>query len=134
MASYLIAKIVEASIEGEDEDSYISIAFDNGDVNVSEYVILQKALTYSEDDKELGMDQIYVEINGQQGASYGGVLRIVLKSKELDVYFDSKTARKLGAETELIINFPENHENLGTMKALLEQMLNEEPVIYECEI
>ncbi len=57
-AEFLCDKIV---FENHSDENYLSVGFSNNGDDPTEYVILQKALSFDKQDIELGMDTYYME-------------------------------------------------------------------------
>ena len=60
------AKIAHAS----KEEDYYMIAFADDEFAPKDYIILQKAFAFDEQDVQLDMDGEYVEVNGQENSGY----------------------------------------------------------------
>ena len=52
------------------EEGYYMVGFADDEYETKEYILLQKAFEFDEQDIALGMDGEYVEINGQENAGY----------------------------------------------------------------
>lgn len=81
-----IANKVTSEINNEDE--YYLIGFsDNGD-EPNQYVILEKAMTFDEQDVELEMNTYYFEYSDQSNSGYGICKNVLLENNR--VYFELK--------------------------------------------
>ncbi len=116
---------LHASIEGEDEDQYILIVLDKG-VDTNDYIMMQKALNYTEDDIELGMNKVYIECKSQRFSTYGGIKKINLKDGLIEIFVDKETATKLNMEEHILVMFPQNHINYPDIKKYLKLMVESE--------
>lgn len=90
----ITAKIAVAS----DEDEYLQVAFGEAEDGEGHYVLMQLAKEPDDQDRRLGLDGLYLEIDGQEQAGYGVVeqieiagstVRIDLKSSALGLPPDS---------------------------------------------
>ena len=123
-----------ALIEGEDSDSYISIAFADDEFDTEEYIILQKAIFCTEEDKELGMDKVYIEYKDQLYSNYGGILKVILKNGLIEIYVDCNTAKVLGTNEQITVTFDQDVSCINDLKMYLQKMFVDELGVFICEI
>jgi len=79
------------------DENYKMIAFgDNEEEKKTEnYVILQRANTFDEQDKKLGMDSYYIEYNDQSNSGYGVCQEISLKGNLINIKFTTKNKKDI---------------------------------------
>ena len=68
------------------------------------YLMIQKAYKFDEQDIKLGMDAYHIEINGQENSKYRGVKKISRDVNCIVITLDEQLSSFLGNE-ELVINF-----------------------------
>ena len=91
------AKMVYAS----KEEGYYLVGFADDEYETKEYVLLQKAFDFDEQDITLGMDGEYIEINGQENSGYKCCCSAVLS----DASFVVKLEPGAGNFDEVMIVF-----------------------------
>lgn len=85
----------------QEENGVLIVSFANRADKPTEYLLLQHLLSPSEQDKRLGQDKVYVEVNDQRHSAYGGIKQIKLKDDQLLFKFDEKIAFQLGIKPDL---------------------------------
>ena len=77
--------------ENHSDENYLLVGFSNNGDNPTEYIILQKALSFDEQDKKLGMDTYYLEYYFGEDtlAGYGICKKIITLVKEIIFKFKS---------------------------------------------
>jgi hypothetical protein len=85
-------EIKTINISDDINDGYKMISFGDNETeeNIENYVIIQRANTFDLQDKELGMDNYYIEYNDQSNSGYGICEKIVLDNDILDFVFAVK--------------------------------------------
>jgi Immunity protein 10 len=85
-------EIKTINISDDINDGYKMISFGDNETeeNIENYVIIQRANTFDSQDKELGMDNYYIEYNDQSNSGYGICEKIVLDNDILDFVFAVK--------------------------------------------
>ncbi len=90
-----------------EEDDILTIGFADKADEPTTYLLLQRSLLPSEQDKRLGQDKVYLELNEQIHSAYGGIKQVDLNDNRLLLVLDAKTADELGASTELEVRVDE---------------------------
>ncbi|MCE8958262.1 hypothetical protein K0G05_22660 [Phocaeicola vulgatus] len=77
--------------ENHSDENYLLVGFSNNGDNPTEYIILQKALSFDEQDKELGMDTYYLEYYFEEDTlvGYGICKKILALDKKIVFQFKS---------------------------------------------
>jgi hypothetical protein len=71
-------------------DKYCIVAInDGGKYDFQNYIILQKAFKFDEQDIETGMDGHYFEVNGQENSNYKACKKVILTNNHLVFYLDN---------------------------------------------
>lgn len=75
--------------ENHSDENYLLVGFSNNGDNPTEYIILQKALSFDEQDKELGMDTYYLEYYFEEDTlvGYGMCEKILALDKKIVFQF-----------------------------------------------
>lgn len=95
------AKICHASDDG---DTTI-IGFANDPEPPSRYVIVQRAREFDDQDRELGMDQHYLEINDQSRSAYGVIESVRLATGQLTISLKNTARDRLLLEGNIVLVF-----------------------------
>jgi hypothetical protein len=85
----------------QSDDEVVMIGFADEQFNTGEYVLLQRTLKPSEEDKRLGQDSVHIEVNDQRYSGYGSVGSITLSRELVTISLEPATAD--GARTEIEI-------------------------------
>jgi hypothetical protein len=86
------------------DDGFVLVGFaDEQNGRYRESLHFQRAREFDQQDLSLGMDNVYVERNGQSQGGYGGVERVELHTDRVRVVIGEKLARDLG-ETDFDIH------------------------------
>lgn len=82
--------------ENTDED-YKMISFGDNEIeeNITNYVLIQRANNFDEQDKKLGMDNYYFEYNDQSNSGYGICEKITLDMNVLNFKFPKSEKNKI---------------------------------------
>jgi hypothetical protein len=79
------------------DENYKMIAFGDNEEEekIENYVILQRANTFDEQDKKLGMDSYYIEYNDQSNSGYGVCEQISLDENLINIKFSTKNEKDI---------------------------------------
>lgn len=72
--------------------------------NPENYLILSRTLKPDPQDRKLGMDQIYIELNDQKHSTYGGVAMGYFDSSRLEFCLNNRSSGNVGV-TKISIQF-----------------------------
>lgn len=86
-------------------DEYLMLAV--RDDKSHDYFILQKSYEFDEQDRKLGMDTYYIEVNGQENSNYGGIRSVEISSNVVSVILTHEVS-KLAKIEKVEIFFKEN--------------------------
>ena len=78
-----------SSAERNDEDGFFMIGLADDEYDFDNYILLEKAFSFSEDDKATGMDGHYFEINGQENGAYKLCTQVILNKEEIVFILDT---------------------------------------------
>ncbi|MEL0650798.1 Imm10 family immunity protein [Algibacter sp. TI.3.09] len=79
------------NISNNIEEGYKMIAFGDNEEesNIENYLIVQRANMFDEQDKQLEMDSYYLEYNDQSNSGYGICKEVILDSNKISFNFPS---------------------------------------------
>jgi hypothetical protein len=86
------------------------IGFADDEFNTKDHLMLQKALEFDEQDKALGQDKVHITYIDELYSAYGGIIKLILKDKTVEIQLDEKTAKKLKTEENLEIILPKEYD------------------------
>ncbi len=76
-------EVKSINVSTNQDDGYKMIAIADQEENIENYIILQRALHFDEQDVELGMDSYYFEYNDQSCSGYGICKEVILSADQL---------------------------------------------------
>ncbi|MDY6948312.1 MAG: Imm10 family immunity protein [Pseudomonadota bacterium] len=88
------------------------------------YLMLQAADEYSEDDVRLGMNDIYVECCGQGWSWYGHIQSFRLSRHSVDVKLDAAAADHMGNDGRIHVQFSVDDAAYGNLQLVLRHIFN----------
>lgn len=77
------------------DNDMVIVGFADNEFETKEYVLLQKSLTYDENDIKLGFHEVSITINDQIKSAYGGIKQIIVQPQKVRIHLKSDTAEKL---------------------------------------
>lgn len=89
----------------EDRVEFLLIWFADEGTNPCQYLMLQRACEFDEQDRTLGMDDVYIERDDQGWSAYGGLLRVEQHNDRAYMKLDDCTATKIGGVNEIEVRF-----------------------------
>ena len=87
------------------DDDFHLVGFADSEADTVNYLMLQRARRFDEQDVALGLDTYHVEWCGQSRSVYGGVIRFSLWPGRAEVVFSQNAAKALGGLQSLAISF-----------------------------
>ena len=95
-----------------EENGVLVLGFADDKDQPSQYLLLQRTLAPSAQDRRLGQDGIHIEINDQSNSAYGGIRRVELKEDRIVLSLGESTARAIGSEenVEVVIDPAKNDD------------------------
>lgn len=103
-------KAAVASAEKNEEDQFFMIGLADDEYDFENYILLQQSFTFSDQDKEKGLDGHYFEINGQENAAYKVCTQVILDKKEITFVLDTSITGDL---EKVVIDISEVGEEEG---------------------
>lgn len=97
-----------ASIVTVDETAdHVMVAFADREDSPFQYLILQRALAPSDQDRRLGHDLVYLEVNDQLHSCYGGIDRLRITDREIVIDLSEDVVNSLGGVSRVAISGPQ---------------------------
>jgi hypothetical protein len=115
----MIPSFHASCISIDDTADCLQIGFADHAHGTADYLLLQRAHEVDDQDKRLGMDDVYVERNDQSFSVYGGIAQFELLGDRVRIVFDQKGATNMGGLREMQIAFAVDAERLGSLRAAL---------------
>jgi hypothetical protein len=106
----------------------VMIGFADDEHEPSQFVLLQKAKEYDEQDKRLGMDKIHIQVEDESRALYGGIRLISKEGEHLLIELEDAAASALQVNGHIEINLDPHHPQLATALAELEKLVSSEGI------
>ncbi|MED3571404.1 Imm10 family immunity protein [Cytobacillus praedii] len=94
------------------EDETLLIGFADDEFETKEYVLFQKSLCI-EDIPILNM--VHITLNSENRSEYGGILRIILSRKLISIFLSKETARSLGVNESIDIEYDIDEKRYNTL-------------------
>lgn len=104
------------------EDDYLLVGFADDKFDTKEYLMLQRAYKFDEQDVRLGMDDVYIERNGQGWSTYGGILKFELDCDRVSVLLDENSSNKMSNERQIEVTFSLPPKRLRELRKGLAQV------------
>ena len=107
-------------VASSEENGVLTVGFADAQLDTQEYLLFQRFV----DPEELGGDddEIYVERDGQQYGTYGGIERFVLSRKDALLSLTAETAQVLDTEQEVTVAFSATDKQFERLKTDFERV------------
>lgn len=92
-------RLMAACVVCEEQDGNYLLGFADSATDTSKYVMLQRSVELSEQDRNLGFDQPHIEIDDQSRSQYGGITRAELSDGRLLLLLDDNAKKTLKEES-----------------------------------
>ncbi len=96
---------VSAVAATREEWGWLVLLGDIENMDGSPYLMLQLAHDFTDDDKRLGQDQPYIEINNQGWSWYGHIERLELGRDQVAVQMDRKAQERMENDGQFVFRF-----------------------------
>jgi|SRR5579885_3611987 hypothetical protein len=110
------------------QDDVAMLGFADDEFNTTQYVMLQKGLKPSQQDREQGFDQPHIEVNSQIHSGYCGVVEAQLQENRLVLKLDPQAAADMSVDDTIEIAFHVPTERLKEMGDQLRLLLGPQRV------
>ena len=110
----MITSLQYGFVASSEENGVLTVGFADAQFETQEYLLFQRFVDPEEiDDDE---DGVYVERDGQQYGTYGGIEKFVLSRQDAQLFLIAETAQSLGTEQEISISFSATDEQFEQLK------------------
>jgi hypothetical protein len=103
----------------DDTEVCLQVGFADREIDTTEYMTLQRGHAFREQDKRLGVADVYVECNGQGNSMYGGIEHCELWPGRFRVRFNENGVKAMHGLREMEITFVASSEKLSALSAAL---------------
>ncbi|WKJ90894.1 Imm10 family immunity protein [Methylomonas montana] len=124
MAYSFCANFVFSSDDGD----ITMVAFSNDEFEPSQFVMLQQSNKYDDQDKKMGMDKIYIQVEDQSRSHYGGITKIVMMESLLVIGLEESAQARLQIEGSIEITMNTRQLEFSAALSQLERMAQKENV------
>jgi len=123
-------KFTANHIFNEDDSYMIMLGFADDEFEPSQFVIIQKAHEYDDQDMKLGMDKLHIQVEDQSRSQYGGISAINVTGNSLVIKLDDsgKSSLKINGDIEIMVE--QNHPNLKSTLFELEKIVKKENILF----
>lgn len=104
------------------EDDYLLVGFADDEFDAGEYLMLQRAYEFDEQDTAHGMDTVYIERNDQSQSTYGGITRVLLAQTYVQVMLTATAADALACDQMITIIITAIPQELTEVHAALAEI------------
>lgn len=114
----------EAAVISLTVDTSVRIAaFADSERDPQQFLVLQRAVSPTNEDQELGLDGLHLELGGQQQSAYGAVDGFKLSDQCLAIGLTEAAARRFGVDREVRVTLKVSEAEIDRIAAFLAQML-----------
>ena len=106
----------------QEDDAVLTVAFADRPDQPTTYLLLQRLISPTEQDKRLGHDKVYIELNEQSHSAYGGIKQVQLRNNRLLLRLDDKTASLLDADQDLEVELRSDAKEVANLHAQLKRL------------
>lgn len=124
-----MVNLIASSCIARVDDGVIIIGFGDDEIDTQNYLLLQRSVMPTLQDRILGHDKVHIAFSSQTNSTYGGITRFVLRTGMAEIYFDDQAAKALGIPDWLNITFAFSHDQFQTLTEHLERMFEGEGVL-----
>lgn len=99
----------------DDEVGWV-VGFADRETDPQHYLQFQRAHTNDSQDRALGLDSYYVEVNDQSNSCYGGVEKVFLHADAIVLELSREGSRLLQLDKTVLITFEVNDQALKQLR------------------
>jgi|SRR5580658_2908855 hypothetical protein len=103
----------------EDNGETMTASLADSQFEASRYITFQRAYNPTKQDKLLGMEGVYIEVDDQIHSSYGGIEDVQLFAERLEVRLDEKAAKAMKLPPYFSIGLAHNLDGLSAFSEML---------------
>jgi hypothetical protein len=110
------------------------IGFADDEFDTEEYVLLQRSLNPTNEDKELGYDKVHITYNDESQSLYGGIKKFFLKRNLIEITLEQEVSEILNCHNVIEITFCIGKDEVIDIHNYLIKMFSNENSIYHFDI
>lgn len=110
-------------VASDEDNDVLTVGLADSQFDTKEYLWFQRYLDPDED------DGVYIERNGQEYGTYGGIEKLVLFRDKIELSLSATTAKILDTEQVIEINFSATDEQFENFRAELKRVFDGERVL-----
>jgi len=103
-------------VASDEDNDVLTVGLADSQFDTKEYLWFQRYLDPDED------DGVYIERDGQQYGTCGGIEKLVLSRDKIELYLSETTAEILDTEQEVEISFSATDEQFENFRAELKRV------------
>ena len=103
----------------EDTEVCLQVGFADREFETTKYLSLQRGHAFDDQDRRLGIANVYVERNAQGSSMYGGIAHYELLPGRFRLLFDEKGAKVMHGLREMEITFVASSEEQSALSVAL---------------
>lgn len=118
MAITLVAKYVTNIVE----NGIAIVGFADDEFKTKHYLLLQRQLAPSEQDRRLGHDAIHIERDSPNNSAYGGINELRLEKNRLFIRLEPKTSKHVSEGQEIEVRFNLEEDRFPALREIMSQL------------
>lgn len=126
----LVTRLVAKTVFAEIKDKLVFIGFAGDDGEREGYLILQKSLSNSLQDRELGIDIVHIIYGEEINSTYGGISQCVLKENAIEIELSSEAAVILGTTQTITVRFTLSEAVIERLDSHLSLLFEDDPSVF----
>ena len=91
----------------EDHGDFLLVGLVDDELAVGDYLMLQRAYEFDEQDLRIGHDKVYIERNDQGYSCYGGIERFEVAPSTVRIRFDDHGTQVMSGVRDMEVTFDE---------------------------
>lgn len=104
----------------DNDDDALTVAVADAARHAKRYLMLQRAHKFDAQDRKLGMDRVWVEVEDEDRSCYGGIRSIVVREGTLIIVLDQSGEANLDIKGSIEVKLPESEATHKAVAAIAE--------------
>lgn len=117
-----VTRLKSAFVHLQEDDEVVMVGFADREYDTRDYLMLQRTLSPTAEDIDLGMDDVHVSVNGQARSRYGGVRAIVVSNDIISIHFTEEAASDMEVAAHVTIDVSAASVDRAALLQYLEQV------------
>jgi hypothetical protein len=103
------------------------VGFADDPLSPYKYVIIQRSISATKSEKDLGLDAINIQVEDESRSKYGGITAITVDDERLLISLNTDAQKKLQISGDIKISItPENPNFISVLSSLIEMCRRDE--------